>query len=81
MTNTKTLLGPGYYNPTYHSSEQVAPHYTFERENVQFFDPKVLAEYAREQGNIKLDQANRKRDKIKHKTLLQNEGDAAHHHH
>ena len=64
MTNTKTLLGPGYYNPMYESSEYIAPHYTFENQSVQTFDPKILAEYAREQGAIKLDQANRKRAQL-----------------
>lgn len=55
MTKMKTLLGPGYYNPLYDSSEHLAPSFTFERENNLTFDPKVIAEYAKETGNIKLD--------------------------
>ena len=35
----------------------------FERERTLTFDPKVIAEYAKETGRIKLNQASRKREK------------------
>jgi len=44
----KTLLGPGYYNPSYDSSGRLAPSFTFERENDLTFDPNIIAEYASE---------------------------------
>ena len=63
----KTLLGPGYYNPNYDSRERLAPSQTFQRERTLTFDPKVIDEYAKETGRIKLDQASRNRDKASKK--------------
>ena len=58
----KTLLGPGYYNPNYDSSERMAPSFTFEKETTLAFDPKVISEYQCEAGQIDLDKADRERD-------------------
>ena len=58
----KTLLGPGYYNPHYDSSEHIGTSVIFERERTLTFDQKVIDEYVKETGTIKLDQAERKRE-------------------
>ena len=58
----KTLLGPGYYNPHYDSSERIGTSVVFERERTLTFDQKVIDEYVKETGAIKLDQAERKRE-------------------
>ena len=63
MTKFKTLLGPGYYNPMHESQDRLPPSFSFERgENTLAFDPKVLAEYANETDQIKLDKNDRLRD-------------------
>lgn len=61
-TKMKTLLGPGYYNPHYDSSERIGTSVVFERERTLTFDQKVIDEYVKETGTIKLDQAERKRE-------------------
>ena len=61
-TKMKTLLGPGYYNPHYDSSERIGTSVIFERERTLTFDQKVIDEYVKETGTIKLDQAKRKRE-------------------
>ena len=61
MTKLKTLLGPGYYHVSHESSEKVVPSVKFETEKTSIMNPRRYADYLKEQEQIKLNKAKRKR--------------------
>ena len=65
MTKQKNLLGPGYYKVNHQSYERVAPCYSFDGENTTVtIDPKMIATYANEIDQMRLNRAQRERDRI-----------------